>query len=202
MLNFYLILLYSGQDALATPSERQHAQECLLELSNIVNKCLIRRTSILLTKYLPVKFEMIICCRLTPIQKQIYQNYINSDAIKSMKNNGESKPSLSSLVSITNLKKLCNHPDLILDKVLEGEDGFENSRRLFPSTHNDRDVRPELSGKLMLLDCLLANLKANYTDKIVLVSNYTQTLDLFEKLCKKRQVLFVKVAPRRAPFII
>ncbi|KAK9745329.1 SNF2-related domain [Popillia japonica] len=189
--------IIKGQDALATPLERRHAQECLLELSNIVNKCLIRRTSALLTKYLPVKFEMIVCCRLTALQKQIYTNYLNSDAIKrTVKNagsNSDGKSSLSTLVSITNLKKLCNHPNLIMDKVLEGEEGFENSRHLFPAKHSENDVRPELSGKLMLLDCLLANLKANYNDKIVLVSNYTQTLDLFEKLCKKRVYAYVRL---------
>lgn len=49
-----------------------------------------------------------------------------------------------------------------------------------------RDVRPEYSGKLMVLDVMLASIKSNTDDKIVLVSNYTQTLDLFEKLCRKR----------------
>jgi len=52
---------------------------------------------------------------------------------------------------------------------------------------------PELSGKLMVLDCLLASIKTTTNDKIVLVSNYTQTLDLFEKLCHKRSYNYVRL---------
>lgn len=58
----------------------------------------------------------------------------------------------------------------------------------FSSPQLFSEIMPELSGKLMLLDCMLANIKTNLRDKIVLISNYTQTLDLFEKLCKKRYV--------------
>ena len=56
-----------------------------------------------------------------------------------------------------------------------------------------REVLPELSGKLMVLDCLLASIKSTTTDKIVLVSNYTQTLDLFEKLSHKRGYRYVRL---------
>ncbi|XP_056636229.1 DNA repair and recombination protein RAD54-like [Diorhabda sublineata] len=182
-----------GQDSTATDLERQHASERLTELTNIVNKCLIRRTSSLLTKYLPVKFEMIIICQLTPLQKQLYINYINSESIRRSVNDIDSKNTLSTLASITTLKKLCNHPDLVLEKILEGSEGFEKSRNILPQKKGPNDVRPELSGKLMLLDCFLANLKANYSDKIVLVSNYTQTLDLFEVLCKIRGYLYVRL---------
>lgn len=184
---YYCLSFILGQDAYATDLERQHAVECLQELGNIVNRCLIRRTSNLLTKYLPVKFEMIICCQLSPLQKQLYLNYINSESIRrTMQENEESRPTLSTLASITTLKKLCNHPDLVMDKIMEGSEGFEKARDLIPNKSGDKDVHPEYSGKLMLLDCLLANMKANYDEKIVLVSNYTQTLDLFEKLCRKR----------------
>lgn len=186
--------ILKGQDRMATETERKKAIECLDELSALVNKCLIRRTSALLTKYLPVKFEMIIICQLTELQKQIYLNYINSEAIRRTLKEGEtSKQTISSLAAITTLKKLCNHPDLILDKIEEGADGLEEASTLMPYGKGNHEVRPELSGKMMLLDCFLANLKANYNDKIVLVSNYTQTLDLFERLCKKRCYKYVRL---------
>lgn len=38
----------------------------------------------------------------------------------------------------------------------------------------------------MLLDFMLATIRANTDDKVVLISNYTQTLDLFEQLARKR----------------
>ena len=44
-----------GRDAGGTDKEVQEAQEKLQELNQIVNRCIIRRTQALLTKYLPVK---------------------------------------------------------------------------------------------------------------------------------------------------
>ena len=44
-----------------------------------------------------------------------------------------------------------------------------------------------LLGKMSVLDCILAVTRATSDDKVVLVSNYTQTLDLFEQLCRLRR---------------
>lgn len=41
-------------------------------------------------------------------------------------------------------------------------------------------------GKMLVLDTLLAVTRSTTDDKVVLVSNYTQTLDTFEHLCRLR----------------
>lgn len=43
------------------------------------------------------------------------------------------------------------------------------------------------AGKMLVLDYILAMTKSTTSDKVVLVSNYTQTLDMFEKLCRTRR---------------
>ncbi len=44
----------------------------------------------------------------------------------------------------------------------------------------------ELSGKLFVLDKMLASIRSSSKDRIVLISSYTQTLDLFSALCRER----------------
>jgi SNF2 family DNA or RNA helicase len=46
------------------------------------------------------------------------------------------KSGVSTLSAITTLKKLCNHPDLILDKVLERAPGLEDAMQYFPNAKN------------------------------------------------------------------
>lgn len=55
-----------------------------------------------------------------------------------------------------------------------------------------------IAGKVVVLDMLLAVIKATTSDKVVLVSNYTQTLDLFEKLCRQRRYVGAPPEKERA----
>lgn len=183
-----------GRDADAKESDIERGKEKLQELIGIVNRCIIRRTQALLTKYLPVKVEQVVCCRLTDLQTALYKRLISHYAADFMSVKGDSALSPSSLSSITQLKKLCNHPSLVYDKCAEGADGLRGAAELFPASYvHGRQLVPEMSGKFLVLDYILAMVKARTDDKVVLVSNYTQTLDLFEKLCRQRGYMYVRL---------
>lgn len=60
--------------------------------------------------------------------------------IHSIKSTGkeESTNTMTALANITNLKKLCNHPDLVMEKISEGKDGFENTAKFLPDGYNKK----------------------------------------------------------------
>lgn len=72
-----------GRDADASPDVQKLGQERLKELADLVNRCIIRRTSALLTKYLPLKIELVVCCKLSSVQAAIYKKVVSSEAVKS-----------------------------------------------------------------------------------------------------------------------
>eukprot|EP00051_Salpingoeca_urceolata_P013516 m.169717 g.169717 ORF g.169717 m.169717 type:complete len:747 (+) comp17812_c0_seq1:185-2425(+) len=185
-----------GRDADATDKEQEVGTQRLLEMGQLVNRCIIRRTNNILSKYLPPKVEQVVCCRLSPIQAEMYKLFVKSKSVRQAlagASGGGGRSSFSSLSAITTLKKLCNHPGLIYEKAKYREAGFEGVVEAFPSDFNPREFQPELSGKMLVLDTMLAMIRTTSDDKIVLVSNYTQTLDLFEKMCRTRRYGYVRL---------
>ena len=181
----YEIPILKGRDADGTDTDRQKGDERLSELLAIVNKFIIRRTNDILSKYLPVKYEHVVFCNLAAFQIDLYNHFINSPDIKSLLRGKGSQP----LKAIGLLKKLCNHPDLLsLPDDLPGAEAFfpEDYVPRDARSHRDREVKTWYSGKFAVLDRMLARIRADTNDKIVLISNYTQTLDVFDKLCRSR----------------
>lgn len=178
------IPILRGRDADATDKDRQKGDQCLKELLGLVNKFIIRRTNDILSKYLPVKYEHVVFCNLAPFQLDMYNYFITSPEVQKLLRGKGSQP----LKAIGMLKKLCNHPDLLnLSEDLPGcEEHFPDGYVAKDARGRDRDVKPAYSGKMQVLDRMLARIHADSNDKIVLISNYTSTLDLFEKLCRHR----------------
>jgi DNA repair and recombination RAD54-like protein len=180
----YEIPILRGRDAAGTDLDRQKGDERLSELLNLVNKFIIRRTNDILSKYLPVKYEHVVFCNLAPFQEDLYNYFIQSPDIKSLLRGKGSQP----LKAIGMLKKLCNHPDLLdLPNDLPGcEKYYPDDFVPKDSRGRDRDVKAWYSGKMQVLDRMLARIRQDTNDKIVLISNYTQTLDIFDKLCRSK----------------
>lgn len=179
------IPILRGRDADASQQDRERGDACTSELLGIVNKFLIRRTNDILSKYLPVKYEHVVFCNLAPFQLDLYNYFITSPDIQALLRGKGSQP----LKAINLLKKLCNHPDL-----LNLQEDLPGSEKCFPEDYvpkeargRDREVKPWYSGKMQVLDRMLARIRQDTNDKIVLISNYTSTLDLFERLCRSRQ---------------
>jgi DNA repair and recombination RAD54-like protein len=180
----YEIPILRGRDAAGSDKDREKGDASVRELLSVVNKFIIRRTNDILSKYLPVKYEHVVFCNLAPFQLDLYNHFISSPDIKALLRGKGSQP----LKAIGMLKKLCNHPDL-----LNLPDDLPGCENFWPDDYvpkdgrgRDRDIKPWYSGKMQVLDRMLARIRQDTNDKIVLISNYTQTLDMFDKLCRHR----------------
>ena len=180
----YEMPILRGRDAAGSEEDRKKGDAAIASLLTLVNKFIIRRTNDILSKYLPVKYEHVVFCNLAPFQLDLYNLFIKSPEIQSLLRGKGSQP----LKAIGILKKLCNHPDL-----LDLPTDLPGSEKYFPEDYvpkdargRDRDIRPWYAGKMQVLDRMLARIRQDTNDKIVLISNYTQTLDMFEKLCRSR----------------
>lgn len=182
-----------SRDADASDKDHQIGKEKLEELIAVVSRCIIRRTNDILSKYLPKKIEHVVCCPLTPVQEEMYVKFLNSSAVRKQITDGDRRLDNSALAAITSMKKLCNHPDLIWEKVMKKEQGYAGLAEFYPANHDPRRLRPELSGKVAVLDTLLALIRSKSDDKVVLISNYTQTLDLFQQLAALRNYPYVRL---------
>ncbi|KAL1744194.1 P-loop containing nucleoside triphosphate hydrolase protein [Schizophyllum fasciatum] len=187
-----------GRDADATDKDKEESEKKLRELTGIVTKFIIRRTNDLLSKYLPVKYEQVVFCGLSEFQLALYRLFITSPEIKALLRGAHSQP----LKAINILKKLCNHPELLdLPGDLQGSDalipeGFCGAgQQKQQSSRSSRagggggggQVRCDWSGKFVVLERFLHRMRTTTSDKIVLISNYTQTLDLFEKMLRGKR---------------
>ncbi|PWN37821.1 uncharacterized protein FA14DRAFT_118818 [Meira miltonrushii] len=171
--------ILEGRDSEASKAKQELGDQKLKELSELVSKFIIRRSNELNTKYLPVKYEHVVFCRMSGFQQELYR-YMAEKAAKGAKANGGK--TAGSLKAINELKKLCNHPDLL------EADNMAGAEKLFPpgyKTGVGRFVDFSLSGKTEVLQRFLQTIRRTTKDKVVLISNYTQTLDIFERMCRQ-----------------
>lgn len=162
------------------------------ELVELTNSFILRRSNAELTKYLPKRSDFFIFVPPTALQLQLFrtvietkrfQNFINEDT-----GNGQ-----SSLNLINTFRKICNSPSLLK------EDGFflEICERNSNSS-DDIEFRNQLgkkvkSGKIIVLIKILGLLHSKNEEKVVIVSNFTSTLNIIESILKSLNLTFLRL---------
>ncbi|RJE24401.1 hypothetical protein PHISCL_03255 [Aspergillus sclerotialis] len=169
----------------ATKKDIEKGESRNEELRELTSKFILRRTADILAKYLPPKTEYVLFCNPTSTQANIYRNVLASPIFQSALGNSE-----KALQLITILKKLCNSPSLLSSK-----DESDSISALLSSLPPNllRHFSPSTSAKVRVLDELLHNLHTSTSEKIVLVSNYTSTLNLLANLLTSLSLPFLRL---------
>ncbi|XP_054446030.1 DNA repair and recombination protein RAD54B [Pteronotus mesoamericanus] len=179
----------------ASEEEKELGEKRAAELISLTGPFFLRRTQEIINKYLPPKIENVVFCRPGELQIELYQKLLNSQAVRfCLQGSLDNSPHL---VCIGALKKLCNHPCLLFNSIKEKECSStwdENEERslyeglinVFPADYSPLMFTEEESGKLQVLTKLLAVIhELRPTEKVVLVSNYTKTLNILQEVCKR-----------------
>nr|XP_046159344.1 DNA repair and recombination protein RAD54B-like [Oncorhynchus gorbuscha] len=178
-----------SRQPICTEEERDLGEERAAELSRLTGLFILRRTQEIINRYLPPRLDWTVFCSPSPLQRELYQALLSHRVIRACLQG--STQTHTHLACITALKKLCNHPGLLYSTVQERSDGgsaegslYEGLRGVFPESYSSGGFSAADSGKLLVLSDLLTTIHhLSPTDRVVLVSNYTQTLDLIQDLC-------------------
>lgn len=158
------------------------------ELANITGKFILRRTADILSQYLPQKTEHVVFCRPTSAQASVYRAIIGSPTF-----NAALGSSAVTLELITILKKVCNSPTLLLKKDEKGEEAIKPAILESVPSNLLKSMNPGMSGKVQVLDRLLHQISTTTQEKVVLVSNYTSTLDVLQSLLSSMDYTFLRL---------
>ncbi|XP_072316178.1 DNA repair and recombination protein RAD54B [Eucyclogobius newberryi] len=169
------------------------------ELSRLTGTFILRRTQEIINRYLPPRLDWTLFCRPSPLQRESYGHLLCHRVFRSCI--VDSAQTHTHLACITALKKLCNHPGLLYDTVKQKtqNESLENSiyeglAELFSESYASAGLNVSDSGKLQVLADLLAAVRQiSPSDRVVVVSNYTQTLDMLEKLCASMSYTFCRL---------
>ena len=198
---FEVPILKSRQpDASFRDTEKGAARE--EELSSLTKQFILRRKAEVMAKYLPPKTEYVLFCKPTQTQIQVYQHVLESPMFGTVFGNSD-----ASLQLITILKKICNAPSLLVkpDQEASANSNISELLDIIPSDLL-RKTPLMASSKFRLLDRMLKHLSTETKEKIVLVSNYTSTLDLLAAHLSSLSLPFLRLdgstpASKRQEFV-
>ncbi|KAH6932353.1 hypothetical protein HPB50_004882 [Hyalomma asiaticum] len=186
----------------ATEEQKELGQARANELMQATSPFILRRTQDVIQSYLPGKVECVVFCRPQPLQLALYQNMLETNMVRACLSSYLSTDANCHLACILALRKLCNHPLLVASQEFTDKDEDAGLAALHAEAH--RGLHSEFdplmmdleasSGKLSVLAAMLRSLWTSLPrERIVLVSNFTKTLDILGDLCTQKGYPFLRL---------
>lgn len=147
----------------------QKGREMSMRLIETSKLFMLRRTKEILEKHLPCRTDLILFCPPTELQRDLLKSVTGSARFDNLLNN-------DALGLITICRKICNSPSLIREDSLFQKicGGIPGANRIAGS-------------KINVLVPLLLEFRAR-DEKAVIVSNFTQTLDVLNEVSQKLNI--------------
>ena len=165
LVNFrqqFEIPIRQGGYANASNLQVQTAMQCAETLKETISPYLLQRYKADVASDLPKKSEQVLFCKLTKFQRDIYENFLESDDLKAIM---DGKRQI--LYGVDILRKICNHPDLQDHRTLSIKPGY---------TYGSGSK----SGKMQVVKALL-ELWKEQGNKTLLFAQHRIMLDILEK---------------------
>jgi len=154
-----------GGYANASNLQVQTAMKCAETLKDTISPYLLQRFKADVASDLPKKSEQVLFCKLTKIQRDMYEAFLESPELKTIMNGNRNV-----LYGVDMLRKLCNHPDLQDHKMLSRKVGYNYGNGA-------------KSGKMQVVKALL-ELWKEQGHKTLLFAQHRIMLDILEKFIK------------------
>lgn len=159
-----------GGYANATNVQVQTAYKCAVVLRDMIAPYILRRMKSDVASDLPVKTEKVLFCKLTKPQKRAYLEFLKSEELSSIL-----KGRKQVLFGVDILRKICNHPDLVLR---------DKAKRNYGD--------PLKSGKMQVVGALLQLWKSQ-GHKALLFSQTKQMLDILELYVQDLNLTYLRM---------
>nr|OQO26514.1 hypothetical protein B0A51_05906 [Rachicladosporium sp. CCFEE 5018] len=163
--NQFEIPIKQGGYANASNLQVETAGRCAETLKDTISPYLLQRFKIDVAADLPKKSERVLFCKLTKLQLETYQWFLESEDMKSIIDGKR-----QALYGVDILRKICNHPDLTEHKTLSKKAGYKYGRG-------------EKSGKMQVVKALL-EIWRKHGHKTLLFAQHRIMLDILEEFIR------------------
>ena len=150
------------------PIEKKQDENSLLELKNLINPFILRRTKEQVLKDLPELSEQIFYCEMEPEQEKLYEEEKSKARNSLLKTDGSGVDKINIINTLMRLRQLSNHPKMI-------------------------DSKSEMdSGKYIAVTRYLETLVQS-NQKTIVFSSFVSNLNFYKNWCKENKIDFCEL---------